>query len=101
MHIKLNDALDFCIIILLLCILSLSGNNDVFVDIEAQGPLQASDFTTLQSQGKFITCSYPLKSFYQNICKLCVIIYTPKKENIIFTNTEILDIILSDDIMEQ
>ena len=81
--------------------MSLPGNNDVFVGIEAQGPVQASDFTTLQSQGKFITCSYPLKSLYQSICKLCVIIYTLKKENITFTNKEILDTILSDDIMEQ
>ena len=81
--------------------MSLPGNNDVFVELEAQGPVQASDFTTLPSQGKFITCSCPLKSLYQSICKLCVIIYTPKKENIIFTNKEIIDIILSDDIMEQ
>ena len=81
--------------------MSLPGNNDVFVELEAQGPVQASDFTTLPSQGKFITCSCPLKSLYQSICKLCVIIYAIKTENIIFTNKEIIDIILSGDMMEQ
>ena len=73
-----------CIIVFLLYILSLPDNNDVFVELEAQGPVQASDFTTLPSQGKFITCSCPLKSLYQSICKLCVIIYAIKERKYYF-----------------